>query len=129
MDDSSVERMRILAPHLRRAIMIGKLVDLRKVEASNFESVVNGLLDAVVLVDARLRIVYANESATRMISEAKIIKRGTREVLRSMTPMPMPNCEMRLPAASGPNPRSKSGAPPYSLGQRMESAISPMFCR
>jgi len=82
MDDASVERMRVIAPHLRRAVMIGKIVDLRKVEAGNFESVVNGLLDAVLLVDARRRIVYANESATRMMSEAKIIRRGTGDVLQ-----------------------------------------------
>jgi DNA-binding NarL/FixJ family response regulator len=57
-------------------------LNLRKVEAGNFESVVNGLLDAVLLLDARRRIVYANESATRMISEAKIIGRGTAGVLQ-----------------------------------------------
>jgi len=82
MDDASVERMRVIAPHLRRAVMIGKIVDLRKVEAGNFESVVNGLLDAVLLVDARRRIVYANESATRMMSDAKIIRRGKGDVLQ-----------------------------------------------
>lgn len=82
MDDASVERMPVIAPHLRRAVMIGKIVDLRKVEAGNFESVVNGLLDAVLLVDARRRIVYANESATRMMSDAKIIRRGKGDVLQ-----------------------------------------------
>jgi PAS domain-containing protein len=82
MDDASVERMRLIAPHLRRAIMIGKIIDLKKVEAANFESVINGLLDAVMLVDAPRRIVYANESATRMMSEAEIIRRGTADTLQ-----------------------------------------------
>jgi len=36
---------------------------------------------------------------------------------KSMTPMQTPNCAMRLPAASGPNPSSKSGAPRYPSGR------------
>lgn len=36
MDDASVERMRVIAPHLRRAVMIGKIVDLRKGRGGQF---------------------------------------------------------------------------------------------
>lgn len=60
--------MDLLLPHLRRAIMIGDLLDVRSITAAAFEATLNALSSAVVLVDAGGRILQANQAAQKMFS-------------------------------------------------------------
>lgn len=73
VDDQTRQRMRLIAPHVRRAILIAKVIDLNKVEAAVLASALDGLAAGMVLVDAGGRIVHANASALDMIAEGGVI--------------------------------------------------------
>jgi DNA-binding CsgD family transcriptional regulator len=60
--------MRLLWPHLARAVTIGNLLDLKSVMATTFESTLNGLAVAVLLADADLRIVHVNSAAQTLLA-------------------------------------------------------------
>lgn len=66
-----------LTPHVRRAVIIGNLLDMRSIISTAFESTLEALSLAVVLVDSNARIRYANSAAQIMLSAgAPILSRG-----------------------------------------------------
>jgi hypothetical protein len=60
VDDELRRRMTLLMPHFRRAILIGKVIDLHKVEAAAFADTLDGLAAGMFIVDGNARIVHAN---------------------------------------------------------------------
>ncbi|ATY33957.1 helix-turn-helix transcriptional regulator [Sphingomonas psychrotolerans] len=69
-DVISAEECRFLAllsPHLRRAAMIGDLLDQARVNAHLFRETLNGLSTAVLLTGADGRILHANQAAEAML--------------------------------------------------------------
>jgi len=62
------EGLRLLAPHLRRAVTISNLFDLKDVERSMFQSVLEAMRHAVVLTDENARAVYVNPPASALLS-------------------------------------------------------------
>ena len=69
-----VAGVRLIAPHLRRAITIGDLFDLKAVARDTFRSVLDGMACAVVLVDDGLRIVHANPAAETMLASGNLLE-------------------------------------------------------
>ena len=67
-DDATRRLMRLIAPHLRRAVLIGKVVDLNKVEAATFAETLDGLGAGVFLVDEAGRIVHANTAGRAILA-------------------------------------------------------------
>jgi DNA-binding CsgD family transcriptional regulator/PAS domain-containing protein len=59
-----------LSPHLRRAALIGDLLDQARVEAQFYQSTLDGLAIAVVLTDDQGRIRYANSAAEDMFTKS-----------------------------------------------------------
>lgn len=75
----------LLSPHLRRAALIGDLLDQARVLAHFYRETLNALATPIVLTDADGRILYANASAERMLSaDAPIQSRSG--VLQSQNP-------------------------------------------
>ncbi len=74
VDDEARRRMRLIAPHVRRAVLIGKVIDLHKVEAATLADTLDGLVDAMFLVDANGRIVHANASGHRMLAQGRVVR-------------------------------------------------------
>ncbi len=64
----------LLIPHLRRAVAISKLLDVKSVVAATFETALDTLAVAVVLTDAELRIVHANAAAQAMLASRDPIR-------------------------------------------------------
>jgi PAS domain-containing protein len=60
--------MVLLSPHLRRAALIGDLLDNKRVETQLYRSALDRLTVAVFLVDADSKIMYANERADSLLS-------------------------------------------------------------
>jgi DNA-binding CsgD family transcriptional regulator/PAS domain-containing protein len=60
VDDETRRRMRLIVPHIRRAVLIGRLIDLKAAEAASLADTLDGLSAGVCLVDAGGRIVHAN---------------------------------------------------------------------
>jgi Bacterial regulatory proteins, luxR family. len=74
-DDEMRRRMGLIVPHVRRAVLIGNVLDLGTAETMAFEDTLNGLAAGVFLVDENARIVFANASGQVMLDEGKILRR------------------------------------------------------
>ena len=60
VDDSMRERMALLVPHVRRAVLIGKAIEFNRAETAAFADILDGLSAGLFLLDANARIVHAN---------------------------------------------------------------------
>jgi DNA-binding CsgD family transcriptional regulator len=60
VDDHARRRMRLIAPHIRRAVLIGRLIDRKAAEAAAFADTFDNFGAGICLVDAEGRIVHAN---------------------------------------------------------------------
>ena len=65
--DTQVSGLRVLAPHIRRAVIISNLFDMKTVEAATFSATVEALTVGVVLTDEDSKIVHTNAAATAML--------------------------------------------------------------
>jgi DNA-binding CsgD family transcriptional regulator len=81
VDDETRRRMRLIAPHVRRAILIGKVINLNKVEAAALADALDGLTAAMFLVDADARIVHANASGLAMLAEGAVMRAAAGRVV------------------------------------------------
>jgi DNA-binding CsgD family transcriptional regulator/PAS domain-containing protein len=63
VDDATRQRMRLIVPHIRRAVLVARLIDLKQTEAATFADTLDGLSAGLFLVDATGRIVHANAAA------------------------------------------------------------------
>ena len=73
-DDKARRRMKLIVPHLRRAVLIGEVIDLRKVEAAGLADTLDGIAAALFLVDADGRVVHANVSGHQMLTEGHVLR-------------------------------------------------------
>ena len=83
VDSECRRKLALVVPHLRRAVLIGNVIDDHKLTAAALTATFMALADAVFLVDPRARIVFANASADGMLRQGKIV-RGLRESLSAM---------------------------------------------
>ncbi len=65
-----IEMMALLAPHLRRAVAISDLIDMRTVEANLFSEAWNKVGVALFLIDAEANVVHRNQAAERLLAQA-----------------------------------------------------------
>ena len=68
VSDREVAISRLLAPHIRRAVTISDLLDLKRLEAQALGSTLDRLAAGVVVVGEGSRILHANHSARRMFA-------------------------------------------------------------
>ena len=73
-DEGARFRMGLLAPHFCRAVQIGKVIDLHKIEAATLADTLDGLTAAIILVDANGRIVHANVSGQALLEKGAILQ-------------------------------------------------------
>src|SRR3954468_19541372 len=86
ISDAQVGGLRLLAPHIRRAVTISNLFDMKTVEAGTFGATVEALTGGVVLADEDSRIVHTNAAATAMLAAGDpIMDRDGRIAVRSTT--------------------------------------------
>jgi DNA-binding CsgD family transcriptional regulator len=74
VDDETRRRMRLIIPHIRRAALIGRVIDLKTAEADSFADTVDGISAGMFLVDANARIVHANASGHAMLAEGSLLR-------------------------------------------------------
>jgi DNA-binding CsgD family transcriptional regulator/PAS domain-containing protein len=86
IDDTQVNGLRLLAPHIRRAVTISNLFDMKAVEAATFAATVEALTVGVVLADEKSRIVHTNAAAAAMLEAGDpIVARQGRIAVQSAT--------------------------------------------
>jgi DNA-binding CsgD family transcriptional regulator len=74
VNDEALRRMGLIVPHVRRAVTIGTVIDLHKVEAAAFADTLDGIAAATFLVDANGRIVHANVAGHAMLREGSLVQ-------------------------------------------------------
>jgi DNA-binding CsgD family transcriptional regulator len=62
-------RIGLLAPHVRRAVLVGRLLATKKAEAAELADTFDALRSAVFLVDAKGRIVHTNAAGRSLLSK------------------------------------------------------------
>ena len=67
------DRMRLVVPHVRRAVLIGKAFDLQKAIATDFAATVDALKTAIFLVDAQGRLVHSNPSGMALLAADDVL--------------------------------------------------------
>jgi DNA-binding CsgD family transcriptional regulator/PAS domain-containing protein len=74
VDAQARQRMRLIVPHIRRAVLIGRLIDLKAAEAARFTDLFEGLNVGMFLVDGHGRIVHANAAGHVMMNARKVLR-------------------------------------------------------
>jgi DNA-binding CsgD family transcriptional regulator len=74
IDDEMRRRFELIAPHVRRALLIGKVINLHKVQAAQLADSLDTLAAGMFLVDATSHIAYTNASGQELLREARILR-------------------------------------------------------
>ena len=74
VDDEMRRRMALVIPHVRRALLIGKTIDLKQAEAVRFSDILDGLSAGVILVDANGHIAHANAAGNAILDDADFLR-------------------------------------------------------
>jgi DNA-binding CsgD family transcriptional regulator len=69
VDDDTRWRMRQIVPHIRRAILIGKVIEHKTAEAATLADALDGLSAGMFVVDAEGRIVHTNTSGQALLDD------------------------------------------------------------
>jgi DNA-binding CsgD family transcriptional regulator/PAS domain-containing protein len=69
VDNDTRRRMRQIVPHIRRAILIGKVIEHKTAEAATFADALDGLSAGMFVVDAEGRIVHSNASGQALLDD------------------------------------------------------------
>ena len=75
-DDEMRQRMHQIAPHLRRAMLIGAAMERKTAEAATFADALDGFSAGMFLLDASGRIVHANASGRAQLDERSVVRAG-----------------------------------------------------
>jgi DNA-binding CsgD family transcriptional regulator len=67
VDDEARRRMRLVVPHIRRAMLVGRLFEFNSAEAAAFVETLDGLSAGVCLIDAAGRIVHTNAACQAIL--------------------------------------------------------------
>jgi DNA-binding CsgD family transcriptional regulator len=73
--DESIERMKLVVPHVRRAALIGNVIGLRSCESASLSDMLDELAAGIFLVDATARIVHANTSGQEMLQRGTVVRK------------------------------------------------------
>jgi DNA-binding CsgD family transcriptional regulator len=68
-----LDLLRLLIPHLQRAVSISRLLDVKTVEARSFAATLDTITAGIVLVDEGLGIVHANRTASAALAAGDLI--------------------------------------------------------
>lgn len=101
VEAETLDDLRMLAPHLRRAVQISRLLDMAVGAAATFEATLASTSSAAMLVEADMTIVYANPAAERMLEsgDAVRINHGRMELSPALV---LGQLELAVRTAAGP---------------------------
>lgn len=73
VDEETRRRMRLIVPHVRRAALIGKVIELKTAEAATFADTLDGIGAGMLLVDATGHLVHANLAGHAMLAKSDVL--------------------------------------------------------
>jgi DNA-binding CsgD family transcriptional regulator len=74
VNDQARRRMRLIVPHIRRAVLISRLIDLKTAEAATLTDVLERISAGMFLVDGNARIVHANVAGHLMLNAGDVLR-------------------------------------------------------
>jgi len=74
VDDVARRRTRLIAPHIRRAILIGRAIDLKAAQAESFADAFDRLSSSMLFIDSTGRIVHANAAAYKVLAQGNVLR-------------------------------------------------------
>jgi DNA-binding CsgD family transcriptional regulator len=74
VDEATRRRMRLLAPHLKRAVLISKVFDFKQSEANMLAQAADRVRAAMIFVDAQGHIVHANAAGHAHLADGGIVR-------------------------------------------------------
>ena len=74
IDDLARRRVRLLMPHIRRAIVIGKVLLLRDAKTATLADALDSVAAALFLVDGQGRLTRSNATGQILIAEGSILR-------------------------------------------------------
>lgn len=78
-DDTARRRFEALVPHVRRAVLIGKTLNMHKVEAATLADTLDQIGAGIFLADADARVIHANAEGKAQLAQADVLSaRGGR---------------------------------------------------
>src|SRR3984893_7166805 len=101
VDDETRRRMRLIVPHIRRAVLIGRLIDLRAADAASLADTLDGLSAAMCAVDADGRIVHANAACHVLLEAGDFLSAIRGRIVASDTKIDRAFRELFAAAGSG----------------------------
>jgi DNA-binding CsgD family transcriptional regulator len=73
-DDEARHRFGLIVPHVRRALVIGKVIEQHEVKAAALADSLDTLVSGMFIVDGTGRIVHANASGYTMVADANAVR-------------------------------------------------------
>jgi DNA-binding CsgD family transcriptional regulator/PAS domain-containing protein len=74
IDHNDLAMLSVVAPHVRRAVMIGDLFDIAERRTEVFEMLVDALAHPVIVVGADMQVLFANPVAEALLDERRIAR-------------------------------------------------------
>jgi len=74
IDDEARRRMRLIVPHVRRAVLIGRVIDLKTAEAVTLADTLDGIAAGMFLVDSRGQVVHANTIGHELLAAGDMLR-------------------------------------------------------
>jgi len=99
-DDEARRRMRLVAPHVRRAALVGRTIAHKSAEAAAFAGALDGLGTGITLIDGGGHVLHANAAGKAMLSEGSVL-RSTRGKLAATDAEAERTLQDVIAAASG----------------------------
>jgi DNA-binding CsgD family transcriptional regulator/PAS domain-containing protein len=73
-EPAAIELLRTLAPHLRRAVQIGDLLEMKSIETELMASALDRIAAGVIVVEGEGRVVHANGAARRLLDDGTSVR-------------------------------------------------------
>jgi DNA-binding CsgD family transcriptional regulator/PAS domain-containing protein len=118
--EREIELGKLLLPHLRRAVTISNLLDIRTIESTRVAEALDALRCAVALVNEHGTILHANHAAERMLGEGGPIQTA-QGVLQATAPSATAELRSALALAAG----NETGIGKTGLAIRLTEPDSP----
>ncbi len=72
--DEELDLFSLFVPHVKRAVMIGDLLNLKSLGETAFDQVLNGMGHAALVLDRNSKILFCNTRAKEMLDDKSIIR-------------------------------------------------------
>jgi DNA-binding CsgD family transcriptional regulator/PAS domain-containing protein len=73
-DDGARQRMRLIVPHIRRALLVSRLIATRTFEAETLAVAFDGLSSGVIVVDINADVIYANLAGHELLRAGDMLR-------------------------------------------------------